>query len=293
MSLRLFDAHCHLQLDPIYSDIDDVITNAKASGISRISICGVNVGKDWHRVDDIATKYNDIIIPSYGIHPWWIQGNGSSSITCCNSKDVSNDTNDNENTLPCDWQHSLMQALSNNPHAHVGEVGLDKNIKRKVSMARQIDILTKHIIIARTYGRVLSLHCAGQWGKLLEVLTIELADNGSSNASGVLLHSCNSLPHNMVSDYLALPTPVYFSVNGKVTNEDMKTMIRLVPSHRLLIETDSPDQLLSSLLHEGAQYNQPANLVTTANIVADVLGIPLHELITMTFNNSCTLFKVT
>jgi TatD DNase family protein len=143
---------------------------------------------------------------------------------------------------------------------------------------------------------VLSLHCVGCWGNLLAVLKDELGktnDNSSSNVSGILLHSCNSLPQELVKEYSALPVPTYFSLNGKVsqTNEDMKRMIKAIPSQSLLIETDSPDQLIPSLAHDGIQFNEPFYLTHTAEIIAEILGMSTTELSKLTFTNANNLFK--
>ena len=299
-SRSLFDAHCHLQLDPIYSNIDDVISKAKDHGIITISVCGVKVGNDWERVSAIASKYSDIIIPSYGIHPWYIQSddNDSHSGKCCYSNDLCPEiSGTDQSILSDDWESKLRELLAKNTGAHVGEVGLDKNIKRRVDMNIQIDILRRHIRIARHYSRVLSLHCVGCWGKLLNILKDELGknnDDSSSNVSGILLHSCNSLPHSMLKDYSTLPVPTYFSLNGKVsqTNEDMKRMIKAIPSQSLLIETDSPDQLIPSLAKDGIQFNEPFYLIYTAEIIAEILGMSTTELSKLTLTNANNLFKL-
>ena len=299
-SRSLFDAHCHLQLDPININIDDVIIKAKDHGIIKISVCGVTVGNDWDRVSAIASKYSDIIIPSYGIHPWYIKTadvNDSHSVKCCSSNDSCPEISDtNQSILSDDWESKLGELLAKNTGAHVGEVGLDKNIKRRVDMNIQIDILRRHIRIARHYSRVLTLHCVGCWGKLLDILKDELVknnDDSSSNVIGILLHSCNSLPHSMLKDYSTLPVPTYFSLNGKVsqTNEDMKRMIKAIPLQSLLIETDSPDQLIPSLAHDGIQFNEPAYLIHTAEIIAEILGISTAELSKLTLTNANNLFK--
>lgn len=294
---QLFDAHCHLQLDPIYSNIDDVINHAKANGVNTISVCGVNVGKDWNRVTEIYNNHKDMIIPSYGIHPWWIlsDDNDTNTSRCCLNEVCNEDVNGFKSNVSDNyWQDSLILELTNNPKSHVGEVGLDKNIKKKVPMQLQTEFLTAHLKIAAAYKRVVSLHCVGCWGKLLEILRVELTTNDDrSNVGGILLHSCNSLPSNLLKEYLALPVTPYFSLNGKIphANEEMKKVIRAIPLHLLLIETDSPDQLIPSLAEEGLQFNEPAHLVHSVRVIANILELSMKELSQLSTHNANNLFK--
>jgi len=95
----------------------------------------------------------------------------------------------------------------------------------------------------------------------------------------------------MLKDFSTLPVPTYFSLNGKVSNEDMKRMIKAIPIQSLLIETDSPDQLIPSLANNGIQFNEPAYLIHTAEIIAEILGMSTTELSKITLTNGNNLFK--
>ena len=74
----------------------------------------------------------------------------------------------------------------------------------------------------------------------------------------------------------------------------MKTMIKLIPLNFQLIETDSPDQLIPSLVKQGnIKYNEPSYLIHTAMILANILDISTDELINITMMNTNKLFKLT
>ena len=68
----LFDAHCHLQLDPLYSRVEDAILTAKNNQISFVAVCGTCPGDDWDRTRSLYEKYPEFIAPQFGLHPWWI-----------------------------------------------------------------------------------------------------------------------------------------------------------------------------------------------------------------------------
>ena len=59
--LPLVDAHCHLQLDPLYSHSDDAITFAVSHGITHIVVCGTQPGDDWARIERLHRLYPSTI----------------------------------------------------------------------------------------------------------------------------------------------------------------------------------------------------------------------------------------
>ena len=56
-SLPLVDAHCHLQLDPLYRHSDDAIAFALSHGITHIVVCGTQPGDDWARIERLHSLY--------------------------------------------------------------------------------------------------------------------------------------------------------------------------------------------------------------------------------------------
>lgn len=56
-SLPMVDAHCHLQLDPLYRHSDDAIAFALSHGITHIVVCGTQPGDDWARIEKLHRLY--------------------------------------------------------------------------------------------------------------------------------------------------------------------------------------------------------------------------------------------
>ena len=56
-NLPLVDAHCHLQLDPLYRHSDDAIAFALSHGITHIVVCGTQPGDDWARIERLHSLY--------------------------------------------------------------------------------------------------------------------------------------------------------------------------------------------------------------------------------------------
>jgi Tat protein secretion system quality control protein TatD with DNase activity len=156
----------------------------------------------------------------------------------------------------------------------VGECGLDKAVLKDFDYIQQESIVLSHLRLATKYRRPLTLHCvSGAWARLLTLLTSEahlhfgpqipkVPQNGpkvpkrvpimgaavgtASLPYSTILHSCNTLPIDMLPDFLSIPG-VYFSFAGRTLNHKTLKLIAAVPRDRLLIETDAPDQLPSHL----------------------------------------------
>ncbi len=88
----------------------------------------------------------------------------------------------------------------------------------------------------------------------------------------------------------ALDLGFYLSISGIVTfnkSLELKEVVRLIPLDQLLIETDSP--WLSPHGYRG-KPNHPANIVVTAQTIADLYGVTLLEICSKTYENGCRVF---
>ena len=69
----LVDSHCHLQLDPLGSFSQSAVDLALEMGVHRIMVCGTEPGDDWRRITELYQVYPDVVVPNFGLHPWWIK----------------------------------------------------------------------------------------------------------------------------------------------------------------------------------------------------------------------------
>ena len=223
-NIPLYDSHCHLQLDPIFENREEVLKNASAVGVSVMAVCGVCPGEDWERVLTLVRQYPDRIIANYGLHPWWIRKHITSG----------------DNVSSGDWNYKLEELLLQNLKAGVGECGLDKNITSTTPLEEQESILLRHIQLARQYQRPLTIHCVGYRAKLLEILKREYQLSTKKNRSErdrnppLILHSCNSMPVDMVAQYCKINAPVYFSLSGGASADKTIKLLQSIPRDVLL-----------------------------------------------------------
>lgn len=229
------DAHNHLQDVLLTHDLDKALTAVRSLPVRWMVVNGTTE-TDWAIVHRLA-KDLPFVIPSYGLHPWYLRQRSQS------------------------WAKKLYDYLVESPAA-VGETGLDRWIK-DYDFESQQAILRKHLAFAAELDRPLTVHCLRAWEELLDLL-------GTSPrlARGFLLHSYGG-PVELVDFFVELGA--YFSFSGYFLNENKKAKLALfcdIPADRLLVETDAPamplppDRIEFPLpqTEEGLYPNHPANI---------------------------------
>ncbi|KAH9070487.1 hypothetical protein Ae201684P_002844 [Aphanomyces euteiches] len=122
--------------------------------------------------------------------------------------------------------------------------------------------------LAQELQRPVVIHCVGAHGRVLEQLQ-------SVRVPHVVLHSFSG-PLEMVRAFGKLPFPVYFSFTAKqclAPSEKQQAILAAVPDHRILLETDAPDQrptdeALADHAVGAIPWNEPAVVSLAVDSVA-------------------------
>jgi TatD DNase family protein len=206
-----------------------------------------------------------IIVPGFGVHPWYVQG------------------------LPADWQEQLEYFFDQHPTAVVGEIGLD-GIRDGIPAELQESVFRWHLDFAARIHRPVVLHGARAWGKLAEVLKQYAHD-----IPGFVAHSFGGSAE-ILKELIKMGG--YVSFSGTVCNLNA-TKVRLAsketPASHLLVETDAPDLFPlggTSIGNDDANkpVNHPANLPLILHEVALLRGMAPEELSDITGANARRLF---
>ncbi|MBL8025367.1 MAG: TatD family hydrolase [Fibrobacteres bacterium] len=256
-TVRIFDAHAHLQDLRFGSAAMDVIQRASAAGVSNISCCGTGEN-DWYIVAEIAKKH-ECITPSFGIHPWYVHERSEK------------------------WQKTLAGYLAEFPCSGVGEVGLDGR-KNREHLAEQLECLDAQMEIAVSLNRPISLHCLGCWEPLVELLR-----KFSRRNLKFMVHSYSGSAE-LVKIICGLGG--YLSFSASITHRNRKKAISAltaVPLDRLLIESDAPDLPPASTAPD--TVNEPSFILETVKAASFYLDISFEELCKITFDNGQRFFK--
>ncbi len=261
-SIGYFDAHNHWQDPGFDPDRERIISSLRALKLKRMVVNGTTES-DWSRVQTFASN-NPTIIPSFGIHPWFAAGRTS------------------------DWMRSLERFLVSTRSA-IGEAGLDRYIPN-YDIEDQKVVFEHHLRLAVEMNRPITIHCLYAVDDLLEVL-----ERVPTPACGFLVHaySCGA---KWVERFAQLGA--YFSFSGYFLNqgkEERLETFKLIPSDRLLVETDAPSMLLPPekerfSLGTAERLNHPGNLVVAYAELATVRGISDDELQRQVEQNFVRLF---
>ena len=252
----MIDSHCHLDYEPLLSNLDKVIQRSKDVGIKKIlTIC--TTLNSFIKIKDIVNK-DEIIFGTYGIHPHEVKNNKVDSNTIIN--EISN----------------------NSKIIGIGETGLDffYNHSEKFDQIKSFEV---HIEAALRLKIPLIIHSRNAEKEMLDIF------NNYRNENLKILMHCYTGSKNFAEKLLAFNA--YFSASGIITfknSKELQETFRFIPLDRLLIETDSP--YLAPEPHRGKK-NEPSFVIHTAEKLANLKNLPSIELINKTSLNFDNLFN--
>ncbi|TBW37006.1 TatD family deoxyribonuclease [Siculibacillus lacustris] len=252
----LVDSHCHLDFPDFVADLDGVIGRAAAVGVERMVTISTRV-RQFDRLRAIVENREEV---------WCSVG------THCHHAEEEAEIGTEE----------LLRLAEHPRVVAIGEAGLDFHYDYS-PRERQETSFRAHIAAARTSGLPLVIHAREADDEVARVLEEETA----IGAFPALLHCFSSGPE-LARRALALGLSVSFS--GILTfkkSEEVRAIARDVPLDRVLVETDSP--YLAPAPHRGWRC-EPAFVVETARVLADVKGVTLEEISRITTDNFHRLF---
>jgi TatD DNase family protein len=253
-ALDLVDSHCHINFEPLYTDLAAVLQRARDNGVSYMLCVGVTL-EDFPQVLELAHRY-DHIFASVGVHP-----------------------NEQEGREP--EAHELV-ALAQDPRVvAIGETGLDY-FRSQGELGWQQQRFRRHIRAARECGKPLIVHMRDAAEDTVRIMQEE----GAAEVGGVM--HCFTGTWDVAARAIELNFHVSFS--GIVTfknAEALRAVAARLPAERLLVETDCP--YLSPVPHRG-KTNEPAFVRHVAEQVAQLRGLELTELARLTTDNFFGLF---
>jgi len=162
----------------------------------------------------------------------------------------------------------------------IGEIGLDFEEVGDVEPARQIERLENLFGLARELSLPVSIHNRGAGEELVQAI------KRHPGLRGVMHYF--ALEWDWAERFLELG--FYLSFAGLITRPSraaLREVVKRCPADRLLLETDSP---YGNAHKRMGVPNRPAYLLDTAEVVAELRGLDLHELDDLESANATTLF---
>ena len=252
----MIDSHCHLDHEPLFSNLSDILKRSKKIGLKRILTISTNF-ESFERIKKIITK-DPIIYGSIGIHP---------HETTLNKIEVDFIVN-NAKKIP--------------KIIGVGETGLDfyyDNSKKK----DQIESFLKHIEASLLLNYPLIVHSRSAENEIFEIL------NEYRNKDLKILMHCFTGSKEFAKKLMNLNA--YFSASGIITFKnslDLQDTFKMIDNDRILIETDSP--FLAPIPLRGKK-NEPSFLKYTLEKLSQLKSLSISELENITDKNFEKLFS--
>ena len=252
----MIDSHCHLDHEPLFSNLGDILERSKKIGLKKILTISTNF-ESFERIKKIITK-DPIIYGSIGIHP---------HETTSNKIEIDYIVN-NAKKIP--------------KIIGVGETGLDfyyDNSEKK----NQIESFLKHIEASLLLNYPLIIHSRSAENEIFEIL------NEYRNKNLKILMHCFTGSKEFAKKLMNLNA--YFSASGIITFKnslDLQDTFKMIDNDRILIETDSP--FLAPIPLRGKK-NEPSFLRYTLEKLSQLKSLSISELENITDKNFDKLFS--
>ncbi len=202
--MQFTDSHIHLQ-DYKTKNTQQIISELRNNDFAKL-ICVSSQPADFAEVARLTTLASDLIIPAFGIHPWYLD------------------------KITDNWLEQLRTYLLKYPQSIIGECGIDR--LKGNNLAKQTSIFREHIKLASKLHKPLNIHLIHSEdifaGLIKEITTPYMIHSfyGSMNFLDLLLRN-----------------NAYISLNPKILlRPRANEIIRTVPLERLLTESDAPFQ---------------------------------------------------
>lgn len=253
---RIFDSHAHYDDATFDADREALLASFPARGVGAV-IHAATDPDSAERGIALAARYPFVRV-AVGIHP------------------------EAAGNVAADWL-SHIEALAVHPSVcAIGEIGLDYHYDDGAPRQVQIDLLRRQLEIAARHDLPVILHDRDAHEDMLAVLA-EYRPRG-------VLH-CFSGSVEMMRQVTALG--LYIGLGGVTTFKNARrpaAVAAAVPNDRLLLETDAP--YMAPEPHRGERCDSSLIAHTAAHI-ASLRGVDTDTLLTQTWDNACTLFRLT
>lgn len=251
--MELFDTHCHLDVEAFAADRKAVLARARAGGVSRLVIPGIDTA-GWQRLVDLCREEPGLY-PALGLHPVYLEQHRSEDID------------------------ALDEWVTKHQPIAIGEIGLDFYIK-ELDRERQQQLFEAQLVIARKANLPVLLHVRKAHDQVLATLRRLKIRSGIAHAfSGSL---------QQAEQYIELGFKLGFG--GMLTYERSSKLRRLaktLPLSAIVLETDAPD--MSPAAHHG-ERNSPEYLPEVLATLAEIRGESPETVAEMTTANANELF---
>lgn len=255
--MQLIDTHVHINFDVFHSDLEGLCNRWRQVGVVKLVHSCVEPA-EYTGIKALADQFPELSF-AVGLHP----------------------LDANKWTEQMSSQIALL-ARSDTRVVAIGEMGLD--FFKAENQQLQKTVFAAQLAIAQELDLPVIIHCRDAAAAMRELLQEFWENNGPVRG---VMHCWGGTPEET---QWFLDLGFYISFSGIVTFKNAKqvqTSAVMVPSDRLLIETDCP--FLAPVPKRGKR-NEPAFVRYVAEHIARLRDVSLETIAAQTTQNACQLF---
>jgi TatD DNase family protein len=254
--MNLVDAHVHLSDQEYTGHIEELIADAKNSGVTALMTNSMDLRTCKNDIA-LSQKYPGLVYPALGIHPW------------------------NVNVLkPNELDETIAFILENKANVKaIGEIGLDN--KYETIWEQQMMVFDKMLHLAETLEVPVIIHSRGTTDKIVEMLP-------SYRLKRVLLHWFSyplpALVKAVDNGYFITEGPPVTYSNG------IREVVEKCPLTNIMTETDGPVTYWKQPFN--GQLTKPSYIHYVVGAIAEIKKIPLEEAADQIARNFESFFSI-
>lgn len=263
----MIDCHCHLADQRLLPSLATVLRESRAHGMRYFIMAGVSPD-EWQRQKEIAAQ-DPSVVTCFGLHPVWVAEHDDQVVDAAFA------------TLATEAAAA----------GAVGETGLDFRAAYRgaASKDRQRRLFRAHLDLAARLRRPLVLHVVHAHTEALTLVKefVRSPGAGPGRALTGMVHGFTG-SREVAREWLDLGFMI--SLGTRILhkqNQKLKDLAAWLPTDRLLVESDAPDQRPSD--HAG-QLNEPWTSLRVMAMIAAAKNIDAGALQNQILINAGSLF---
>lgn len=255
--MEFVDTHAHLYSEDFIGCIDEVMTRAKTSHVTKILLPDIDSysRESMLQLHRSFSNFTEIML---GLHPTSVKENYRYEL------------------------EKLDESLSSNTFCAIGETGIDLYWD-KTFFEYQVDAFKYQIDLALKHNVPIVIHSRKSLNEIFHII------NPYKNKGLKGVFHC--FPGNIREAEKAVESGFFLGIGGVVTykNSAMAEVVKEFPLQNLLLETDAP--YLTPVPYRGKR-NESSYLVNIAQHIATIKKCDVQQVAEITTQNAKSLFNL-
>lgn len=259
----LIDTHAHLMFPEFKDDLENVLVRAHEAGLVKIVNVGCSKESSSQAVEMAEADGGDFLYATLGLHPY-------------EALDLTDELIEKwEKWINEDRESGRKKIVA------IGEIGLDY-FKAKIGHDEQKEAFRKQLKLASQVGLPVIIHNREADMECLEILKEFAGVRAVFHCFGSSLEFARKVwEAGFMTSFTGIVT--YPSAR------ELREVIKEVPLDKFMVETDCP--YLAPQAYRGKR-NEPAYVVETAKMIANIKGIDFGQLSEIVTENTIRFFAL-